>query len=672
VQIEKRLLTCWTKETLVDFFAAQDLARRKTKWLVFYYALAILFMVVGIYLVVMIVLNMASKSQTPQIFNPLILAAVTVGNLLVIGFSSMSKLSELRAGGQHVASLMGGVRVPPQTTDATERRLLNVVEEMALAAGVSVPPVYIMNDEPGINAFAAGYSPADAVIAVNRGTVEQLNRDELQGVVAHEFSHILNGDMRINIRLIGILFGIQVLAMIGYFLLRSAGSGRRYSSNNDNKGGAMAILVLGLGILVFGSIGQLFARLIKASISRQREYLADASAVQFTRYPDGIAGALKMIGASSQGSVVRSSEAESLSHMFFASCFGSQMAGLFATHPPLVERIQRVDAQFDGDFNKYVARRQELARMHAQREAKKRQDRDKREKDLGGFFQGIFPAEIAARFSIDPAILIAAIGAPNSDDVHYSKSLIQQIPQPIVEATRAAFSARCVAFATLLDQSESLRNEQLKLIARFEGLPSAETTLKLWPLVNQLDLALRLPMMEMIQSSLSDLSPQQYQRFRGTIEALINIDRQVTLFEFVVSHHLLMHLDRRFTNPKPARIVYSQVKQLQNEFELLLSAFASVGDVEAPVAQAAYELAMQTAGLTGTSASLHAWEIKQLDASLSKLEISTLDVKRQFLQAAAVLITYDHEITVAEAELFRAIAESLDCPVPAFVAGKTA
>ena len=332
----------------MDFFEAQELRHKKTKWLILLYALAILFIVLGIFGALALVLRFsleASDNVVPEnnMQYPLLFAVVAAVNLLIIGTGTLYKTSELRSGGQKIASLMGGTRIPSDTKDLAERRLLNVVEEMALASGVSVPPVYIMNDEPGINAFAAGFSPTDAVIGVNRGTIEQLNRDELQGVIAHEFSHILNGDMRLNIRLIGVLFGIQVLTMIGYFLIRAFGyGGHRRSSNNKNGGQYMLIIfAVALAFLIFGSIGQLFARLIKASISRQREYLADAAAIQFTRYPEGIGGALKMIGSSATGSKVESPEGESLSHMFFANGLASHLGGFLSTHPPLVSRIQK-------------------------------------------------------------------------------------------------------------------------------------------------------------------------------------------------------------------------------------------------------------------------------------------------------------------------------------------
>ncbi len=666
----------------MDFFAAQELRRRKTKWLVLLYVLAVTLIILGIYAVIAIALGFAKPSSRGlgEFFNPGLFAIVAAVNLLVIGLGSFYKTAELRGGGQQVASLMGGTRIPASTTDLAERRLLNVVEEMALASGVSVPPVYIMGNEPGINAFAAGYSPADAVIGVNRGTIEQLNRDELQGVIAHEFSHILNGDMRMNIRLIGVLFGIQILAMIGYFMLRAFGTGgRRSSSQNDNKG-AGAILAIALAFLIFGSIGQFFARLIKASISRQREYLADASAVQFTRYPDGLSGALKIIGGSSTGSVIKSQEAESLSHMFFANGLAAHLGGLLSTHPPLVPRIQKLDRNFDGDFRGYLKVRQSMAEARAKRRAlEERQQKRQPLTPIGA----MFPKEIAERFSIDPDFLIAAIGAPNQKDVQRSRELIDNLPSEVTVAAQDAYSARCVAFATLLSDDGSMREQQLKLIRNTEGQRSLDSTLKLIPIVEQLHLVFRLPVLELIQKSLSDLSRPQYTRFRETVESLVRLDNKTSLFEFVVRHHLLMHLDRRFALKPPPMIKFRKTSSLFREIELMLSAFASASitgsildETETPdpaTVEHAYRLAMQVAGFgdaAQSNAKLMPWEVEQLERCMQSLQKGSPAVKRQFLEAAAVLITFDHEITIAEAEFFRAVAESLDCPVPVFAAGR--
>ena len=669
----------------MDFFAAQDLSRSKTKWLFLLYVLAIIAIIAGIYLVLVLVFAMGAPESMGLVLNLELLVGVTLFTLLVIGGGSLYKTLELRSGGEQVATSVGGVRVHPGTTNLQERRLLNVVEEMALASGVSVPPVYIIDGEPGINAFAAGYSPSDAVIGVNRGTIETLNRDELQGVIAHEFSHILNGDMRMNIRLIGVLFGIQVLTLIGYFIFRSFGStghhGRRRDSNRDSGQAIILILAVAGALVAFGLIGQLFARLIKASISRQREYLADASAVQFTRDPNGIGGALKMIGVSSAGSAVKSWEAEQLSHMYFASCFSSGLSSLLATHPPLVPRIQKIDHQFDGDFKGYLSIRQRMAQAKAKRLEKEQEQ--KRKLDSMNPLRGIFPANIAGKFSFDPALLIATIGSPSQQDVDRSRVMIDTIDDDIIMAARDPFGARCVAFALLCSDDKSMRSEQLSLIGRDEGAASLEVTQRLLLKVDTLQLVFRLPVMEMIQASLSELSPQQYKRFRATVIQLVRLDNKTSLFEFVVRHHLLMHLDRRFAVTRPVRIRYESTAKLGKQIEMMLSAFATAsisGSVlehaEEPDPEqvlASYRLAMQVAGFgeaAESEAELRAWEVEQLEDCMRHLHRASHAVRKQFLHAAAVLITYDHEITIAESEFFRAVAESLDCPVPVWAVGR--
>ena len=294
-----------------DFFDRQDHARRQTVRLLVLFAFAVVAIILTIYLVLasatvyalphvptaraaadLVNLTrmanggpMRPEHYIPTLWQPELFLWVTVGTLLVILLGSLYKIAELSSGGEHVAMLLGGRAVNPQTTDLAERRLLNVVEEMALASGVPVPPVFVMKNEPGINAFAAGHQPGDAVVAVSAGCLKYLTREELQGVIGHEFSHILNGDMRLNLRLIGVVYGILVLAVLGYYLLRSAAFGG--SRRND---GAAAMLGLGLTLVVLGYLGVFFGNLIKAAINRQREFLADASSVQFTRQPAGITG----------------------------------------------------------------------------------------------------------------------------------------------------------------------------------------------------------------------------------------------------------------------------------------------------------------------------------------------------------------------------------------------
>ena len=340
-----------------DFFERQSDARRSTKWLVGMFALAVVAIVgiitaataagVGVWNQNRELQLAAGLSDTPQLDVWQVPLLAGVGSLAMILLGSTYKVAQLRGGGTTVAENVGGRRIPPNTIDPIERRLVNVVEEMALASGVPVPPVYMLPDEQGINAFAAGYSPSDAVVAVTRGTAEQLTRDELQGVIAHEFSHILNGDMRLNIRLIGVLHGILLLGLIGRFLLRSSYYTDRRSSK-DSGGGAL--LLVGAILVVVGLIGSLCGNLIKAALSRQREYLADASAVQFTRNPGGIAGALKRIGAAITGSRLQHRNATEMSHMYFSQGVWEGFSGLMATHPPVSKRILAIEPNWNGKF----------------------------------------------------------------------------------------------------------------------------------------------------------------------------------------------------------------------------------------------------------------------------------------------------------------------------------
>ena len=336
----------------MDFFAQQEKTRKKTKWLVIYFILAVAAMIVAIYIASLLIFSGVQLHQhrfndeQPQfdLWNPQIFLGVALGTIAVILIGSSYKTMALAAGGSAVSEMMGARLVSANTTDPDERKLLNVVEEMAIASGVPVPQVYVMDDENGINAFAAGHKPGDATVTVTRGCMKLLSRDELQGVIGHEFSHILNGDMRLNLRLMGTIFGILCLAIIGRILLQTARGGGRSRGQNP-------LPILGLALLIIGYIGVFFGRLIQAAVSRQREFLADASSVQFTRNPNGITGALKKIGGLGEnGSRLAHARSEELSHMFFSNGISEAFIGLLETHPPLDERIRAFDPNFDGKF----------------------------------------------------------------------------------------------------------------------------------------------------------------------------------------------------------------------------------------------------------------------------------------------------------------------------------
>jgi Zn-dependent protease with chaperone function len=347
----------------MDFFGQQDRARRQTLQLLGMFVFSVAVIITAIYLVILFATGAFSPDGrggpgpgVAALWNPGLLLTVAGGTILVICLGSFYKIAELAAGGPAVAAMMGGRLVDRDTRNLAEKRLLNVVDEMSLAAGIPAPPCYVLDEEPSINAFAAGHRPDNAVVAVSRGSLEYLTRDELQGVLGHEFSHILNGDMRLNLRLIGIVYGILVLSIIGYYIMRAAGfmeSSRSSDSDSDSdrKGdNRMPIFLIGLAIFILGYLGVFLGKVIQSAISRQREFLADASSAQFTRNPAGLAGALKKIGGLSEGSRIRNAHAQEVSHMFFGDAFAGSLFNLFATHPPLEERIRLLEPNFDGQF----------------------------------------------------------------------------------------------------------------------------------------------------------------------------------------------------------------------------------------------------------------------------------------------------------------------------------
>jgi Zn-dependent protease with chaperone function len=577
---------------------------------------------------------------------------------LVVGGASAFKVAQLASGGQAVALMMGGEEVPGTTTDARQKRLLNVVEEMALAAGVPVPPVYVL-EEPGINAFAAGYAPGDAVVAVSQGGLNYLTRDELQGVVAHEFSHILNGDMRLNIRLIGLIFGIMALSIIGRILMLT--SGGRSSGRTDSRGGLM---LLGLGVFVLGLVGAFFGRLIMAAVSRQREYLADASAVQFTRNPDGISGALKKIGGLAEGSRIDNPQAAEAGHMFFANAFaGKGFAGLLATHPPLVERIRRLDPQFDGQFP-------EVRPVSVDREEREG-PRPGRVPPFAGMprLPGVPQAPVLG-FADEAA---SRIGHIDPEVISCAQSLRDGMPDVLRAAAQEPFSAHALVYALLLDSRADLRDLQLtRLQAGAEPQDFAET-LRLIAPVQALPDTHRLPLLDLAMPALRQMSPRQYRTFRAQVEGLMIADQRLSLFEYTLRCVLERHLDAQFLPQRQTRPVHSSPQKLARPVATVLALLAWEGQPEPDHAAQAFD-----AGMRGYIGGDHTHRLPpreecslaEFDAALQTLNQSIPAIKRRIVVACAACILANHQVTVREAELLRAICDTLDCPLPPLVVGE--
>ena len=652
----------------MDFFAQQDKTRRKTKLLVFYFILAVAAIVVACYFVGLIIFSAAQShhhhyDEQPQLvlWNAKLFFGVTVGVLAVIVIGSAYKTNQLAGGGGSVATLMGGRLVNSNTTDPDERKLLNVVEEMAIASGVPVPQVYVLNEERAINAFAAGHTTSDAAIGVTRGCIQLLSRDQLQGVIGHEFSHILNGDMRLNLRLIGIIFGLLCIATIGRILLRARSSGRDRNP----------LPLVGLALLLLGFIGVFFGRLIQAAVSRQREFLADASSVQFTRNPGGLSGALQKIGRYGYGSKLESEHAPDLCHMFFGNGLSEPFFGIMATHPPIPDRVRAIDPAWDGKFPPLDEKQIEVVKRAAISEL------EHTPKPLPDIFKIVLGGAIIASgsASMPPVIrsrsVMPNLGNPTPLHLKYAGQLRDSLPASVKAAAREPLDAVALIYAMLLSPDPALRDAQLAGLAQRVEPAVHQKTAALYPDVSSAATHARLPIVNLALGALRQLTAEQFSRFSQTLQWLIESDGKVELFEFVLQKIVLRHLTLQFSGARPPVAQYYTFKPLVPDCAVVLSALANVGSSDAAEIEKAFEtgapylrapdgadLALLPRGQCG---------VDQIDAALNRLALAVPAIKKNLIEACVYTVGADGVIVESEAELLRAVADTLDCPIPPFV-----
>ena len=663
-----------------DFFERQEKARTTTSWLVFLFFVAL----IGIVGVTAGFATLAvygfrgsdyGRDQQTQSFPWMIPVLAGAGALAVVGLGSLYKILSLRhGGGSSVAEHLGGTRLSPDAAGLHQRRLLNVVEEMAIASGTPVPPVYLL-DESGINAFAAGYSPGDAVLGVTRGATEKLSRQQLQGVIAHEFSHILNGDMRLNIRLIGILHGILVVGLIGYFLLRSTFFGasthsRRRSSGNGKGGGGggggavIVILVVSIGLIIIGFLGNLIGGLIKAAVSRQREYLADASAVQFTRNPGGLAGALKRIGAVARGSRLQHPSAPEASHMFFAQGVAEGFTRAMATHPPLTQRILAIEPTWDGVFPEIEpgeTARQETGGAASQVSAlAQRELEPEPESDA---------VPSTSRDAVDR--VRQSIGNPTEQHRRYAAQLLSEIDPAVLSAAREPYAARAIVYALMLDTDAEIRDRQFAILDESAEPAIAELTRKLAPVVDLVKPAARLPLVDLSLPALRSLSTPQYQRFDSCFHKLVEADERMDLFEWTMAQILMRHLQSQFGSVHSPRVRYYGLQQLSQPCSVLLSTLAYAGHGESTAETAFAKAAAMLPETRVTRLPTETCHLGSLNAALQQLREVAPRKRAQLVDACAAAICADSRVTIQEAELLRGIADLLECPIPPLLAGQS-
>jgi len=635
-----------------DFFQRQDAARRRTGRLLALYALGLAALVAAAYAVVVVALWAGGdrKHHAPLVWwHPQLLALTALGVGATVGLGSAWKAAELaKTGGRGVAELLGGREVPANTPDPALRRLLNVVEEMSLAAGCRLPSVYVLEDEDGINAFAAGFRSDEAAVAVSRGCLRYLTRDELQGVIAHEFSHILNGDMRLNLRLIGLLHGILLLSLVGEILFRLAGSGSSDRRSNDKDKGdnsRLVMIALGVALMVLGWIGVVFGRLIQAAVSRQREYLADASAVQFTRYPDGIAGALKKIGGLAAGSALHTPQAGEAAHLFFADGVQRWLLDPYASHPPLDDRVRRIDPQFDGVWPEVVP-------VGAADAPARKSIRAKRPGGLPGLPNLPIPVLPLASGPDGPV---------TQADVELAALTAAAVPADLREAAGEPFRARALVLALLHDDRPDVRAVQAAAVAAGNDPLLAAETARLADRVRSLPPAAWLPLTDLCIAALRQMSAGQYAAFREQVETLIAADGTVSVFEYALRTVVLTTLDRRFGRPPPAATDPPTLAGLRPRLAPLLSVLAreSAPGKEAAAFAAGVE-AYRPGGpplalLPEAEAGLEVF-----DRALREFMAAPPAVRRAVVAACLACVRRDGTVTVREAELLRAVAAALD------------
>jgi len=640
----------------MDFFEAQDQARRKTWKLIVLYSMAVITLIVAVYLVVLF-LFAYQQGGLQEIWNPPLFIAVSGFTIFLILIGTVTRVLQLRKGGSAVAEMLGGRKLNPSTNDFKEKQLRNVVEEMSIASGLPVPDIYILDNEPSINAFAAGYGTRDAAVGVTRGALDQLSRDELQGVIAHEFSHIFNGDMRINIRLIGILNGILLLHLMGMILMRSsffAGRGRSSGQGGKSGGGAMAILLLGLALIIIGYIGMIFGRMIQAAVSRQREYLADAAAVQYTRNPDGLAGALRKIASKKGGSKVEDGHAMELSHLFFANSYKSALSSLLATHPPIEKRIKAISPSTDGVEKSSTEKVRE--RMEKQRVESPKDGSPKKGSKFGA---------LGDIFS--PELMIAAFGTVGQRDLQYVQKMMGQIPEDVKDAAHNPLEAEAMIYGLLLSGDDDVSNEQMGTIEELCGTEVFEAVGRIKPILKKVKPEWKLFVVDMAIPALKQMSERQYGQFREAIEKLIKADKQVSIFEFALEKVVIHSLDAEFGKDVEPKIEHHNLKPLGKELSILLSAVAHASDGDS---QEAWDEALipikdvKPDDLELLDADKSSME--QLDGAIEAFAKSARPVQKFVLSSIIHAISADGNMSRNEIELLRAISISIDCPIPVF------
>jgi Zn-dependent protease with chaperone function len=632
----------------MDFFARQEAARRTTRWLLVAFLVSVALVVVAVDAVIVVLVGASSEPGTSPAGAVLVTSVVV---LAIICGASLFKTLSLRAGGGVVARSLGGTRIERSTGDLALKRLHNVVEEMAIASGVTMPEVYVLENEDGINAFAAGNSPADAAIAVTRGAATRLKREELQGVIAHEFSHILNGDMRLNLRLLGWIFGLLAIAIVARIVLQVSPRG----GGRGRKDGAGALIVAALAVMVLGYIGVFFGRLLQAAVARNRERLADASAVQFTRNPVGLSGALLKIAGLGAGSKLVTPEAEQVAHMLFAA----GLPRLFATHPSLEERLKELDPGFK------VAELPALAAAAARDSERQRADdagRSPRSQPEAASASAFAPVTGHSIRGSVPHDIAALAGTIANENVRYAENARVAIPEELRDFTESADHARALVLVVLVSKQPEVLAKQRQILVATYGEEFTARVLGMQALADSLAPALRLPAVQQLFPALRRLSLAERQQLRDVVSALANADARIDVFECCLTLLLAASLDEL-----EAGTLHGGASLLQEEpaIHTLFAILAAQGTGEDAVARRAYEAGISVVLPEHRPAyrDVSQWP-RELGDALARLSNLRPFAKKVLIEGLVRCIAHDQKLSIEEGELLRTVCAVLHCPLP--------
>ncbi|BCN93901.1 Zn-dependent protease [Thiomicrorhabdus immobilis] len=653
----------------MNFYSAQDNAKKKTKYLVLLYILILMVLTLLSTLVLMLLLPFFTANHITLdwhylLFSPQSLPTLFATGAFVIGgalISSFVKSRHLSKGGAVIASALGGVKLSPNSDNINERKALNVVEEMAIASGMPVPEVFVLRKESAINAFAAGLSPQDAVIGLTQGCIDKLSRSQLQGVVGHEFSHILNGDMRLNLRIIMLLYGIEFIGLLGRILTSSSRSSSSRSSRSKGKGNG-AIVLAGIALRLIGWFGVLFGNMIQAAVSRQREFLADASSVQFTRDPTAIADALKVIGGVTESSRLKNTDVSEVAHLFFGQAFHTRLAFLFATHPPVEMRILRIQPSWDGQYLKPQVTSQPSSA-------------EKMEASTSLAGQVNHPLNALADKLPEPLAMLMAAGVM----VEQLSQKSQKVLLELIDKSKDPMEAMALVLAILIcEEPETLQadSDWKRLLASSEITGLDKMVSQQVSLLLSTDLSNRLPLVELTMPALKTLSDNQYLQFKGLLQQVMDLDHQQSIFEQSVFQLVTRYLDVHFGLASQQRVRYRKAKQVAIELQLIFSALVYYGnDIKDSKQESKYglNLSMDLA-FNRAVEKLGLQNLQRIDVTASqqnlfktateKLLYCSEPLKQKIVEALVLCVEHDGKVNSVEKELVLAIAATMNAPIP--------